>query len=330
MTRRREGGVRVALVDPGTLVGRDVRAVLDERAFPYAGIELFQTAAPDAGLLVENEDEAAYVAPLLPDSLGDHAVAFLCGGAAATSAALARRRDYACLAIDLSGARDGGPFAVPGAPLPAARRVLLPDPTATVVAEALRRVDAVARVASLFLAVDRPVSELGKGALDELFQQALAVASFRAVPKETLGTQAVFNAHYPADSAAWERRVAEDVARLTAATLGRALPTEVFACRAGVFHGHHIRLDVRFEAEAPDAGALLSALGADASAFEAVDADDLAGPVEAAGRDETLVLRVASGNGRAKIALASDHLRRAGAVLAVKFAEEALLSRGLP
>jgi hypothetical protein len=55
----------------------------------------------------------------------------------------------------------------------------------------------------------------------------------------------------------------------------------------------------------------------------------LAGPVESAGRDETLVLFVASSGNSVRLGLAADHLRRTGAVMAVRLAEQAVAERGL-
>jgi aspartate-semialdehyde dehydrogenase len=113
-----------------------------------------------------------------------------------------------------------------------------------------------------------------------------------------------------------------------AALLGRPFPLGVLSARTGVFHGHLLRLELRFAADAPPASELLAVLRGRASAFDVVEAGDLSGPVESAGRDETLVLRVSSSGHSATLLLAADHLRRAGAVLAVRLAEQALAERG--
>jgi aspartate-semialdehyde dehydrogenase len=132
------------------------------------------------------------------------------------------------------------------------------------------------------------------------------------------GTQGAFNAWVPADAELYERRVAEDVA----AILGRPLPLGILSARAGVFHGHLLRLELRLAAEAPTSAALLAAFAARKDAFEVVDPENLSGPVESAARDETLVLSARSEGRRVRLVLASDHLRRGGAILAVRLAEE--------
>ena len=322
-------GLSVALVEPTTLLGRDVKAVLKERGFPAAKIHLFHQTPQPGGILTADDDEVAFVAPLTPDALETCQIAFLCGSAADTQRFLATRTD-SCLAIDLSGARRDGALAVPsetGAPraLPVGNVLFAPHPVAFVLAEAIAVVDSLSPVAEATAAIDRPASELGKAALDELFEQAVALAAFRPVPKVHLGTQGAFNAWVPADTGVFERRVADDVAAL----LGRPLPFGILSARAGVFHGHLLRLELRLAAEAPTSAALLAAFAARKDAFEVVDPENLSGPVESAARDETLVLSATSEGRRVRLTLASDHLRRGGAILAVRLAEQALKERAL-
>jgi aspartate-semialdehyde dehydrogenase len=320
-------GLSVGLVEPTTLLGRDVKAVLKERGFPAGKIHLFHQTPQPGGILTADDDEVAFVAPLTPDALEACAIAFLCGSAADTERFLATRTD-SCLVIDLSGARREGPLAVPseeGAPhpLPGGNVLSAPHPVAYVLAEAIAVVDALAPVAEATAAIDRPASELGKAALDELFEQAVALAAFRPVPKTQLGTQGAFNVWVPADAELYEGRVAEDVAAL----LGRPLPLGILSARAGVFHGHLLRLELRLAADAPGSAAILAAFRSRKDAFDVADPENFAGPVESAGRDETLVLRVESSGRTVRLTLAADHLRRGGAILAVRLAEEILRNK---
>ena len=317
-------GVPVALVEPTTLLGRDVRAVLKERGFPASALHLFHQTGEGGGILTGDDDEAAFVASLTPDALETSSVAFFCGRAADTERFLASRTD-SCLVLDLSGARGAGPLAVPsepGAPvtLPPGNVLVLPHPVAFVLAEVVRVVESLAPVAEATAAIDRPVSELGAPALDELFAQAVALAAFRPVSKENLGAQGAFNAFVPADSDVFEGRIAADVAAL----LGRPLPLGLLSARVGVFHGHLLRLELRLAADAPPPSALLGAFRARADAFDVVDPGNFSGPVESAGRDETLVLSADSSGRRVRLVLAADHLRRGGAILAVRLAEQLL------
>jgi len=321
-------GLVVAIADPTTLLGRDVRAVLSERGFPSSKTLLFHTAGEE-GLVTGDDDGAAFVAPLAPDGLEGAEVAFLCGNPAGTARFLSARVDDGCLAIDLSGVRSGGVFARPadgpgGSPLPDGNLFLTFDPVALVLAEALAVVESVTPVTAMTAAIDRPASELGSAALDELFRQAIALARFESLPKEILGTQLAFNAHFPDDSWEYEARVAEDVVRLA----GRPLPLGLLSARTGVFHGHLLRIELRTAGAAPMEEAIREAFRK-TDGFEETDAENLSGPVEAAGRDETLLLQVACSEGAVRVGLAADHLRRAGAIMAVKLAEQAIRERGL-
>lgn len=325
-------GLSVALVDPASLAGTDVKAILRERGFPTAQLRLFHSGDPEAGLLTEDDGEAAFVAALPPDGLSGCQVAFLCGPPDATARFLSRRVPDGCLAIDLSGQRGRGEFVdalrgVLPSPLPAGDLLVLRDPAATVLADAVAALETLRPVAAVTAAVDRAASGLGKDALDELFQQAIAIASFRSVPKDHLGAQSAFNVFPPADTDAFDGRVAADVRAL----LGRDLPITLLSARAGVFHGTTFRLDVRFEGDAPPVSELRSALLAVGRGFAEpeVEADGPAGIVDAAGRDETLLLRADSSGSASRVFLASDDLRRPGALLAVRVAVAAVAERGL-
>jgi aspartate-semialdehyde dehydrogenase len=113
-----------------------------------------------------------------------------------------------------------------------------------------------------------------------------------------------------------------------AALLGRPIPTTILSARSGVFHGHFLRIELRLGGDAPEASGLLASFRAQKHAFDVVDPEDLSGPVESAGRDETLLLRCETSGRRVALTLAADHLRRAGALLAVRLAEQAAAERG--
>ena len=91
MKRPSSHGIVVAVVDATTLLGRDLRSVLSERAFPASSVLLFHSG-DDEGLVTEDDEGAAYVAPLAPDALETARIAFLCGDAADTARFLSRRR----------------------------------------------------------------------------------------------------------------------------------------------------------------------------------------------------------------------------------------------
>ncbi|HYN43951.1 MAG TPA: hypothetical protein VE129_19385, partial [Thermoanaerobaculia bacterium] len=106
-------------------------------------------------------------------------------------------------------------------------------------------------------------------------------------------------------------------------------PIGVLSARASVFHGTTLRLEVRFEGDSPAPEALRTALLAAGRGFAEADVDGPPGILDAAGRDETLLIRMASEGSASRLFLASDDLRRPGALLAVRIAEAAIAERGL-
>jgi aspartate-semialdehyde dehydrogenase len=323
----------VALIEPATLLGKDVRAVLKERSFPTLALHLFQSHAAE-GFLTADDEEAAFVAPLSPDALEACHLAFFCGRASDTERFLKARGDDGCLVIDLSGVRAGGPFVVPAGngetPLPDGNLFLTYDPVSAVLAETVRVVDALSPVEAVTAAIDRTASELGPKALDELFQQSIALAAFRPIPKDVFHTQAAFNVFYPEDTEVFDARVAEDFARILACEIpGREIPLSVLSARAGIFHGHHLRLDVQLRKQAPPAAAIREAFRKHPEAFEEADPENFSGSVESVGRDETLLLHVSSSGRSVRLGLAADPLRRTGAIMAVRIAEQVVRDRGL-
>jgi hypothetical protein len=87
-------------------------------------------------------------------------------------------------------------------------------------------------------------------------------------------------------------------------------------------------MELRLEGTAPPEDELRRALRSLPSVFDEADPESLSGPVESAGRDETLVLRAAPEGRSVRLHFASDHLRR-GALMAVRLAEQAVRERGL-
>lgn len=315
----RKAGLRIAILDPGTLLARDVKALLEERAFPAGRTDFFHTRPLDAGLLADEDGEAAYVSPLEPGSLEGCALAFACGAPADLQRVLAARDagDGATL-VDLTGRLDGRER---GEETDAT--CVVADPVAVAVSDAIASLSRLGPVASAFVAVDRPASESGKPALDELMAQAIALASFRPVPTEVLPAQLAFNFVQATDAEDYEARLTAEIAR----GVPRGLALDVVSARTGTFHGHHVRLGVRFAADAPSADdvrkALVSGVG-----FAAPDADEVPVLTSAAGRDEPYLLRAGARGSTALVAFGIDHLRMR-ALAGVKRAEVAVTTRGL-
>lgn len=318
--------LRIAIVDPLTLVGRDLRELLKQRGFPASRTRLFHSDPGEGGQVAEDDGEAAFIPPIRPGDLEDSQFVFLCGKPARSGAVMKGHTEahgtFLCL-----GPVSSAELAWVGAPRPESRLQRLPHPMSYVLAETVRSLGSVSGMESLTgisAVIDRPVSEVGKDGLDELFQQAIALASFKPLPKKLLEFQAAFNEFYPDDSEEFDRQVAQDFQ----AMLPKSPAPSVFSARTGIFHGHHLRLELRFGGPAPSAAAALEALSAKDSGFDVRAYDDGAGVIDAAGQDEILVLRASAIPGSLRLALACDHLRRPLALQAVRLAEEMVAAAG--
>ena len=324
-----KAGLVVAVVDPSTLLGRDVRAVLSERAFPASKVLLFHTGTAD-GLLTEDEDEAAFSAPLTPDALET----------LEDRVPLRKRhrhrarswRPASTTAASRSTSRGSGPAApsrVPPIspsllPLPEGNLFLTYDPVAAVLAEAVMAVGRIAHVAG------------GDGGDRPPRERAREGRARRALPPGDLAGPVPARAEGDLRDAGRLQRVLSgrhgDVGGARGGglpgALGRPIPLALLSARAASSTGI---------SSASSSGRRACAVRPRPSgprcARPAVSTKrirrDLSGPVEAAGRDETLVLFVASSGNSVRLGLAADHLRRAGAVMAVRLAEQAVAERGL-
>ncbi|HEX3110008.1 MAG TPA: hypothetical protein VHU41_13020, partial [Thermoanaerobaculia bacterium] len=93
-------GYRIAIVNPTTLVGAEIKTILRERAFPFDRVVLLDTTGEAAGALTDVGDEPAVVRPASAEELADVDLVFFCGPAAANREWLEREND--AIAIDLS------------------------------------------------------------------------------------------------------------------------------------------------------------------------------------------------------------------------------------
>ena len=211
-------GLSVALVDPGTLVGRDVKAVLRERGFPAAHVHLFHTARPRLGPADRGRRRGRLRGgpragqPLhLPDRVplrpGPRRPPGSSPGGAPTAASSSTSR----------GSGEGGLRRRPPGrpPVSASRGRPPPPPRSGGHGPRRRRRGARHRSApSRRDRRDRPARERPRQGRP---RRALPAGHRRRLvperPEGPLGTQSAFNIYSPADTDAFEARVAEDVRR---------------------------------------------------------------------------------------------------------------------
>lgn len=317
-----KNGYRVAVVNPHTLVGTELKMLLHDRGVHFAGIRLLDSTGENEGALTDLGDEAAVVNEICDLELEDLDVVFFCGNASKNAPWIAKADTLGFLAMDLSKERetsmDDTPLVANLNAGPAAQEagaVVAPHPVTIPLALVLERVKRLSKIELCTATVVQPASEFDKPGLDELFQQTIQSLNLQSLSKGVFDRQLAFNL-FPAPSASGAEAQVEVELR---AILG--VTVSVSLVQGSTFHGHSFSIFVR-TAEPLDAAAIREAIGA-SPAIEAVDESE-GSTIDAATKDSVLVGRVkrddAIPNG-IWIWAVCDNLRRGSALNAVLVAE---------
>lgn len=320
-------GYRLAIVNPTTLVGAEIKTILRERAFPFARVVLLDTTGKAAGALTDVGDEPAVVAPASAVELSDVDLVFFCGPAAANREWL--EGDHDSVAIDLSQPTtvEDGKLAIAGVNLESIdasdRKLVSPHPIAIPIALILHEIEKVAKVELCTATVVQPASEFDQEGIEELAKQTITVLNVQSVPQEVFDRQVAFNL-YPAT----EHHESFIVSQIRAVTDVRA-QIALFVTQGTIFHSHTFSLFVKVDGEADQASIENALKQNPAIAFP--EGDQEFGTIDAAGKDEVLIAEVrpdSAVRGGFWIWAVCDNLRRSSALNAVLVAEKVLFGTG--
>ena len=296
---------RVAIVGAGTLKGKELKEVLEDRNFPAMDIKLLDDEE-SLGQLDSVADEATFIQSVLPENLQGAEIVFFASDENFTRKNWSLAKKAGALVVDLSYALEAEPGGGVRAPwiereLEQAEGVRPPaqldstlaviaHPAAVVLALLLLRAQKAGTLRNAVCTAFEPASEHGRRGLDELHGQTVNLLSFQQMTKEVFDAQVAFNmlARYGEKSTpaleSVERRV---LAHLEKITEGRTTVPALALAQAPVFHGHVFSLYLEFE-QAVAAGDLERTLTGDHVNLARL-ADESASNVSAAGQDEVLV-----------------------------------------
>jgi aspartate-semialdehyde dehydrogenase len=334
---------RIAVVGASTLLGKELKLVLEDRNFPASDIDLLDSSAM-AGTLTAAAGEPTFIRALDESSFEGVRFAFFAGSVADTERNWQTAQKAGATIIDLSGALSASEATpTPGSTawipslakeLPPQRgsggngspqRVVYSSPSpaaimACTVAAALRKASP-ERIAMVFFP---PVSERDLAGVEELENQTASLLSLREISTPVFGAQVAFNllTGYGEDSkpALQDVRnsIASEVARYLA---GRVRLPAVQLVQTPIFYGYAFAAYVDFVAAptADDVAAAFAGLG-----VRIADAGDPAPTnVSVAGESEIYLARV-EGDPNVSSAVwlwgAADNLRLS-ATNAVRIAE---------
>jgi aspartate-semialdehyde dehydrogenase len=258
----------VAMVGGDTLLAREIRELLGESR-PVPRVQLISAAGDGSTLLSLAEDQdAAVLTPLSPESLEGASVAFLAGSQASSRRTLKLNPSPGPVLIDLAGALEDYPHArlrAPSAESPERPRTpssihVIAHPAAialTMFLSRLARTGAAGggthtKIRRAVAHIFEPASERGQRGLDELQQQTVAVLNFQKLRQDVFDAQAGFNllARYgeeaPEPLESIEERLERHLASLLVDWPGIPMPS-LRLIQAPVFHGHSFSLWVEFE-----------------------------------------------------------------------------------
>lgn len=322
-------GFRLGIVNPLTLVGNEIAAILRDRAFPFAKITLLDSIGK-AGALTGINDEPAVVTAVSDDELEDLDLVFFCGPPDANREWIAKHGEDKFIAVDLSQptATDDGKLAIAGVNLEDLGEgddlLVSPHPAAIPIALILRQIATVAPVELCTATVVQPASEFENG-VEELAQQTISVLNLSTVPQSVFDRQLAFNL-YPAP----EQREELVVSQIRSLTDPRA-QLALMITQGTIFHGHTFSLFVKTRGEA-DIAKITAALQAN-PAIVFAEGDQQFGTIDAAGKDEVLIASVRRDPtipGGFWVWAVCDNLRRSSALNAVLIAEKVLFGTSAP
>ncbi len=332
---------RVAIVGAGTLKGKEVVEMLNERNFPAVDLRLLDDDE-SIGQLEATGDEINFIQSVRAEQFTNIDFTFFAADAGTTRQNWKRAHDAGSAIVDLSGALEEEPGATVRSlwverergqvwqpelqPAPC----VVAHPASVALALLLLRARKAGAIRNAIATVFEPASEQGQKGMDELHQQTVNLLSFQSLPKDLFDAQVAFNmvARYGSGSKlsldSLEARVRRHYQKLAGPD---APQPALMALQPPVFHGH--ALSIFLEMEQPvDQEKLSQALGGDHVTLAGSEDDSQPSNVNAAGQANIMVSLKPEPSRPNGIWLwaAADNLRVA-AVTAVECAESMIATR---
>jgi aspartate-semialdehyde dehydrogenase len=334
------GFYKVAIVGAGSLKGKDVAEVLDERNFPSSEIKLLDDDEA-LGKLETLKDEITFIQSIRADQFEKVDFTFFASGADSTRRNWKQVLKAGSSIVDLSYALEGEPGAVVRAPwierqlgqtiTPELQPVpvVTADPIAVVLALLLLRVKAAVPVKRAVATVFQPASEYGQKGMDELHEQTVNLLSFQQLPKDIFDVQVAFNlvSRYGEKAHSTLSSVSDRILRhYRKITADQALVPSMQILQAPIFHGNAISLNLELDLPADLAQIATALTGEHVSLTPS--SEEAPSNVNAAGQGDILVELVPDSADPNSIWVwaASDNLRVAASI-AVELAESMAAAR---
>lgn len=331
---------RAAIVGAGSLRGKEVAEMLNERNFPAADIRLLDDDEA-LGQLEAMGDEISFVQHVRAEQFEHVDFTFFAADQESTRRSWKDARDAGSAIVDLSAVLEDQPGAtVRSLWIERERGQVTPPelqpgpcvtahPAAVTLALLLLRATKAGTVRRVVATVFEPASEHGQRGMDELHQQTVSLLSFQPLPKDVFDAQVAFNmlARYGLKSQPALDSVEARILRHYGKLAGEDAPKPALVLlQAPIFHGYAMAIFLEMEQEV-DAAALSKALAGDHVAIPEAE-EEAPSNVSSAGQpDVQLSIKIdpTQSNG-VWLWAAADNLRIA-AITAVECAESMTAAR---
>ncbi len=335
---------RLAIVGAGSLKGRELKDVLEERSFPALDIKLLDDDL--RGQLDAVAEEATFIQSVQPEQFENVDFAFFASDENFTRKHWTMARNAGCSVVDLSYALENeaavpvrSPWveqellqgAKPSLGDLEATSAVAAHPAAVVLALLLLRARKAGKVRSTVVTAFEPASEHGKRGLDELHEQTMNLLSLHDLPRAVFDAQVAFNliSRYGASSQPALRAVEDRIRRHFELITGGSAPVpSLVLAQAPIFHAHVFSIYIELEKPVSEAEFAEALSGRHVMITPAEAGEEAPCNVSAAGQDhvQVSVRRDAQNASGIWLWAAADNLR-IGALNAVDCASTLALVR---
>jgi aspartate-semialdehyde dehydrogenase len=252
---------RAAIVGAGSLKGKELAEVLNERNFPAADIRLLDDDE-SMGQLEAMGDEISFIQRVRAEQFEHVDFTFFASDPESTRRSWKDARDAGSTIVDLSAVLEDQPGATVRSLWIERERaqVVKPElqpgpcvtahPVAITLALLLLRANKAAAIKRAIATAFEPASEHGQRGMDELHQQTVNLLSFQPLPKDVFDAQVAFNmiARYgPKTQPALDSVEARILRHFRKIVGGQAVEPSLFLLQAPIFHGYALALFLEFD-----------------------------------------------------------------------------------
>src|SRR5262245_42282216 len=283
----------IAIVGSTSLLGKELREMLESRGLPIGRLVLLETEEY-AGLLQEFAGEIQITQVISPDAFDDIDIAFFTCGPEIMQSYVASGAKFPDLTIDLTQTGREGTVYLHGISDPRLLRThgyfVNPHAATIVIGRVLSHLHNTFVVESAAVTVLEPASERGNPGVDELQEQTVSLLNFQQLEKKVFNGQLAFNI-LPESEASM--RTEHRILNQLEAIFGKTLPIPLLhVVQAPVFRSHCFSMFVNMYANTEELSAHLS----EGPGFLIInDIDDVTGgpsPVSVVGSDKIHIERL--------------------------------------